>query len=73
MNDLSEEMRMPSPCPECGSHRVRLSQVHNPEDKVFCSSCNTQRGLYSDLKRELIESPKSTKEALIEEAANKKS
>ncbi|MCM2130283.1 hypothetical protein [Larsenimonas rhizosphaerae] len=72
MSDLSEEMRMPTPCPDCGSHRVRLSQIHNPEDKVFCSSCNSLRGTYSDLKKELIEEPKSQKEALIEEVANRK-
>ncbi|RKQ97017.1 hypothetical protein C7446_2433 [Kushneria sinocarnis] len=72
MPDLSEEMRMPTPCPECGSHRVRLSEVHNPTDKVFCSSCNTLRGEYSDLKRELQEQPRSEAESLLEEAANRK-
>ncbi|MFC0266423.1 hypothetical protein [Kushneria aurantia] len=72
MDDLSEEMRMPTPCPECGNHRVRLSEVRNPDDKVFCSSCNTFRGLYSELQQELQEKPKSNAEALIEKAVNQK-
>ncbi|OHV12828.1 hypothetical protein [Kushneria phosphatilytica] len=72
MPDLSEEKRMPTPCPECGSHRVRLSEVHNPTDKVFCSSCNTLRGEYSDLEKELLEKPRSEAEELLEAAANSK-
>ncbi|WP_456269831.1 hypothetical protein M1D97_06035 [Kushneria sp. AK178] len=72
MGDLSEEMRMPTACPECGSHSVRLSEVKNPADKVFCSSCNTVRGIYSDLKKELENKPKSESEKLLEEVVNKK-
>ncbi|WP_106477391.1 hypothetical protein [Phytohalomonas tamaricis] len=72
MTDLSEELRMPTPCPSCGSHRVRVSEVHNPDNKVFCSSCNTYRGIYSEFEEELRTAPKSEKERLIEEAVNKK-
>ncbi|WP_445619146.1 hypothetical protein ACUN8C_10350 [Kushneria sp. Sum13] len=73
MGDLSEEMRMPTACPECGSHSVRLSEAHNPDDKVFCSSCNTLRGQYADLQKELESKPKSEAERLLEEVVNKKS
>ncbi|WP_438768066.1 hypothetical protein [Kushneria sp. TE3] len=73
MGDLSEEMRMPTACPECGSHSVRLSEVKNPADKVFCSSCNTVRGQYADLQKELQKKPKSEAEQLLEEVVNKKS
>lgn len=72
MNDLSEEMRMPTPCPQCGSHSVRVSEVHNPDDKVFCSSCNTLRGQYADLRKELDDKPKSKTEQLLEDVVNKK-
>lgn len=72
MGDLSEEMRMPTACPECGSHSVRLSEVKNPDDKVFCSSCNTVRGQYADLQKELQNKPKSEAERLLEEVVNKK-
>ncbi|ARS53561.1 hypothetical protein [Kushneria konosiri] len=72
MGDLSEEMRMPTPCPECGSHSVRLSEVRNPTDKVFCSSCNTVRGQYADLQKEIENKPKSEAEELLEEVVNKK-
>ncbi|WP_299258240.1 hypothetical protein [uncultured Kushneria sp.] len=73
MGDLSEEMRMPTACPECGSHSVRLSEARNPDDKVFCSSCNTLRGQYADLQKELENKPKSETERLLEEVVNKKS
>ena len=72
MGDLSEEMRMPTACPECGSHSVRLSEARNPDDKVFCSSCNTLRGQYADLQKELDNKPKSEAERLLEEVVNKK-
>ncbi len=72
MGDLSEEMRMPSACPECGSHSVRLSEARNPDDKVFCSSCNTLRGQYADLQRELESAPKGKTEQLLEAVVNKK-
>lgn len=73
MGDLSEEMRMPTACPECGSHSVRLSEARNPDDKVFCSSCNTLRGQYADLQKELESKPKSEAERLLEEVVNTKS
>lgn len=72
MNDLSEEMRMPTPCSECGTHRVRLSEVRNPDDRVFCSSCNTFRGQYADLSKQLEKKPKSEAEELLEAAVNQK-
>ncbi|WP_189514757.1 hypothetical protein [Kushneria pakistanensis] len=72
MGDLSEELRMPTACPECGSHSVRLSETRNPDDKVFCSSCNTLRGQYADLQKELETEPKSKAEQLLEKVVNTK-
>ncbi|MFD2190624.1 hypothetical protein [Pistricoccus aurantiacus] len=73
MADLSEDFRLPEPCPQCGSHRVRASQVHNPDDKVFCASCNTYRCLYWEAEEMLDKDSRSEKEKLIEEVENRKS
>lgn len=73
MHDLSEDIRLPEGCPNCGSHRVRVSQVKNPDDKVFCASCNTVIGLYAEVKERLNKASTSEAEQLLEEAANKKS
>ncbi|AOM02308.1 hypothetical protein FBG13_10715 [Cobetia marina] len=71
MSDLSEELRIPKPCPDCGSKRMRVSQVHNPEDKVFCASCGTYVCLYADVARMREEGASSEAEELLEQAANK--
>lgn len=73
MHDLSEDIRLPEGCPNCGSHRARVSQVRNPDDKVFCASCNTVIGLYAEVKERLNKASTSEAEQLLEEAANKKS
>lgn len=71
MRDLSEEFRLPVGCPNCGSHLMRVSQVHNPDDKVFCASCNTYVCLYADAQKILKKGPGSESEALLEEAVNR--
>ncbi|MFC3281998.1 hypothetical protein [Litchfieldella rifensis] len=71
MHDLSEEFRLPVGCPNCGSHLMRVSQVHNPDDKVFCASCNTHVCLYADAMKILEKGPGSESEALLEEAVNR--
>ncbi|MBD3896917.1 hypothetical protein IEI94_13755 [Halomonas sp. ML-15] len=73
MHDLSEDIRLPDGCPNCGSHRARVSRVGNPDDKVFCASCNTVIGLYGEVKERLIKASPGEAEQLLEEAANKKS
>lgn len=71
MADLAEDFRLPVPCPNCGSHRMRVSEIHNPEDKVFCASCNTFVCFYRDAEKILEKGPGSESEALIEEAFNR--
>ncbi|WP_148253653.1 hypothetical protein [Aidingimonas lacisalsi] len=73
MPDLSEDFRLPVGCRYCGSHRMRVSEVHNPDDKVFCASCNHYVCLYADAKQILEKGPGSESEALLEEAANRHS
>lgn len=72
MHDLSEDIRLPDGCPNCGSHRMRVSQVKNPDDKVFCASCNTFVCLYAEASERLRHAPTSEAEALLEKAANQK-
>lgn len=71
MHDLSEEFRLPVGCPNCGSHLMRVSEVHNPDDKVFCASCNTYVCLYHEAETILRQGPGSESEALIEKAVNR--
>lgn len=70
MPDLSTDFRLPVACPNCGSHRMRVSQVKNPDDKVFCASCNRYVCLYHEAQTVLQQGPGSDSEALIEKAAN---
>lgn len=72
MHDLSKDIRLPDGCPNCGSHRARVSQVGNPDDKVFCASCNTVIGLRADVMERVTKASPSEAEQLLEEAANKK-
>lgn len=71
MIDSSEEFRMPSGCPNCGSHRMRVAKTRDPEDKVFCVSCNTCVCLYQEAKERLDHDPRSETEELIERVTNK--
>lgn len=71
MPDLSEELRIPESCPQCGSQRVRVSQVHNPDDKVFCASCGTYLFLYSEVQRMREKGADSETEELLEQVANR--
>ncbi|MGB8711959.1 MAG: hypothetical protein WCD50_02405 [Onishia taeanensis] len=71
MPDLSEDFRLPVGCPNCSSHRMRVSQVHNPDDKVFCASCNTHVCLYHEAQEIIRKGAGSESEALLEEAANR--
>ncbi|SFH17835.1 hypothetical protein [Modicisalibacter xianhensis] len=71
MSDFSTEFRLPKGCPNCGSHRMRVSQARNPDDKVFCSSCNTYVCLYREAEDRLDNDPKSQSEEMIEKATNK--
>ncbi|MGM0783766.1 MAG: hypothetical protein ACQEUM_06620 [Pseudomonadota bacterium] len=71
MTDLSEELRLPVGCPSCGSHLFRASQVHNPDDKVFCASCKRYLCLYSEAKELLRLGPGDEREALIEHVVNR--
>lgn len=71
MPDLSEDFRLPVACPNCSSHRMRVSQVHNPDDKVFCASCKTVVCLYHEAETIMRQGAGSESEALIEKAANR--
>lgn len=73
MQDLSEDFRLSEGCPNCGSHRVRVSQVRNPDDKVYCASCKSFICLYGEARDRLGKADVSEAEALIETAVNKKS
>lgn len=70
MIDSSEEFRLPNGCPNCGSHRMRVSKARDPEDKVFCASCNTYVCLYEEARDRLDNDPKSESEELIERVTN---
>ncbi|WP_158772719.1 hypothetical protein [Cobetia sp. L2A1] len=71
MPDLSEELRIPKACSDCGSHLVRVSQVHNPDDKVFCASCGAYICLYADVSKMREEGADSEAEELLEQVANR--
>lgn len=71
MTDFSEEFRLPTGCPNCGSHRMRVSQERNPDDKVFCASCNSYVCLYREAQSRLDNDAKSEQEELIERVTNK--
>ncbi|SHF21061.1 hypothetical protein SAMN02745148_02043 [Modicisalibacter ilicicola DSM 19980] len=71
VSDFAEEFRLDKPCPSCGSHLMRVSQEKNPDDKVFCASCNTYVCLYREAEERLDNDPKSEKEELIESVTNK--
>lgn len=70
MSGLSTDFRLPVACPNCGSHRMRVSQVKNPDDKVFCASCTRYVCLYHEACKAIDLGPGSDSEALIEKAAN---
>ncbi|MGC3874765.1 hypothetical protein ACPF7Z_16000 [Halomonas sp. GXIMD04776] len=70
-SDFAQEFRLDKPCPNCGNHRMRVSQEKNPDDKVFCGSCNTFVCLYREAQDRLENDPKSEKEELIERVSNK--
>ncbi|WP_163559669.1 hypothetical protein [Halomonas sp. NO4] len=71
MTDLSEELRLPVACPDCGSHLFKVSQVHNPDDRVFCTSCRRYLCLYHEAQEILRLGPCSEREALIEKVVNR--
>ncbi|RCV88378.1 hypothetical protein [Billgrantia montanilacus] len=71
MPDLSEDIRLPVACPKCGSHLYRVSEVHNPDDKVFCASCKYHLCSYAEAAEMLKEGPSSKTEALIEKVVNR--
>lgn len=73
MSGLSVDFRLPVACPNCGNHRMRVSQVKNPDDKVFCASCSRYVCLYHEAATILQQGPGSESEALIEKAANRPS
>ncbi len=69
MSGLSEKFRLPVACPSCGSHRMGVSQVKNPDDKAFCTSCSRFVCLYHEAGTVLQQG--SGSEALIVQAANR--
>nr|WP_298413023.1 hypothetical protein [uncultured Halomonas sp.] len=71
VSDFAEEFRMDKPCPSCDSHLMRVSQEKNPDDKVFCASCNTYVCLFREAEERLENDSKSKKEELIEQVTNK--
>ncbi|GHC38615.1 hypothetical protein [Aidingimonas halophila] len=71
MPDLSEDFRLPVGCRNCGSHHMRVSEVHNPDDRVFCASCNRYVCLYTEAMEILNQGPGSESEALLEKAAHR--
>ena len=72
MSGLSTDFRLPSGCLTCGSHLMRVSQVKNPDDKVFCASCQRFVCLWHEAETALEHGPASETEALIEKATNRK-
>lgn len=71
MPDLSEDLRLPEACPNCGSHLYRVSEAHNPDDKVVCASCNHHLCSYEEAAKMLKEGSSSESEALIEKVVNR--
>lgn len=71
MSDFSKEFRLPRGCPNCGSHLMRVSAARDPDDKVFCASCNSYVCLYREAQSRLDNDAKSEKEELIERVTNK--
>lgn len=71
MSGLSENFRLPIACPSCGSHLMRVSQVRNPDDKVFCASCSRFVCLHHEACTVLQQGPSRESEALIEQAVNR--
>jgi len=69
---LSQDLRLPKPCPNCGSHNMRVPSVKNPDDKVHCASCQTFVCLYAEAASMLETAPRSEAEELLEEAKNKR-
>lgn len=72
MSGLSVDFRLPVACPSCGSHRMRVSQVKNPDDQVFCASCSQRVCLYHQACTILQQGPGSESEALLEKVTNAK-
>lgn len=68
---LSENLRLPKPCPVCGSHTMRVPSTHNPDERVHCASCRTYICLYSDALAMLEKEPRSEEESLIEDVVNR--
>lgn len=68
---LSEDLRLPVACPNCGSHLMRIPSVKNPDDKVHCASCQRFVCLYHEACTVLKQGPGSDSEALIEKAVNR--
>ncbi|WP_280561724.1 MULTISPECIES: hypothetical protein [unclassified Chromohalobacter] len=68
--DFSVELRLPKGCPNCGSHKVTVSQAQQPDDIVFCSSCSTEVCDYQTARQMLDEMPRSENEKLIEDVVN---
>lgn len=68
---LSENLRLPKPCPECGSHVMRVPSTKNPDEKVHCASCRTYICLYAEALVMLEKTPRSEDESLMEEAVNR--
>ncbi|WP_254280969.1 hypothetical protein [Halomonas sp. PA5] len=64
---------MPEPCPNCGSHRMRVSQNKQHDDQVVCASCNTYICLYWEAEQKLLkDGTGSEAEDLLEQAFNRK-
>ncbi|KFF47657.1 hypothetical protein GY26_18625 [Gammaproteobacteria bacterium MFB021] len=63
---------MPKGCPNCGSHMMKVSQAKQPDDRVFCTSCNTDVCAWDQAERILEETPRSESEQLIEDVINNK-
>ncbi len=68
---LSEDLRIPKPCPNCGSYNMRVPSTKNPDEKVHCASCQTYVCLYSEAAEMIEKTPKSESEELIEKAMNR--
>jgi len=68
---LSEDVRLPVACPGCGSHRMRVSQVKNPDDKVFCASCHRFICLWHEAQTVMHKGACDESEKLIEKAFNR--
>lgn len=71
MPDISEKMRLPAACPDCGSHLYRVSKAHNPDDQVYCASCKRLLCLYHEAQDMLKKGPSDELEAMLEEVVNR--